>query len=162
MPIQVRKFDRPAAFLSLLLVLPLVIAPLEAGAQSAPDTEAVSERELQDFAEALPEVQAIQDEMETEISAAIDQSGLSEERFFEIHQQVQQDPGEDPAAGLEEPELKAYRETLTEITDVQNGAQEKMTAAVEATGLEMRRFYQIVMLAREDRALMERLNRYLD
>ncbi len=124
-------------------------------AQEASQTE-ISQEELQQFAKAIKQLQAIQQESEKKVVKAIEGEGLSQERFREISQ-VQQNPETQSTTEVTEEEMQSFEKAVARVTELLQAAQSKMEQAVRAEGLEIQRFNQIATAVRQTPALQQEL-----
>ena len=148
-----------ALFLSLstpaLAASPTQAAPLEVKQSSSME---VNQQELEKFAAAMREMRQIQLESRDEISAAIDEEGLSKNRFREILQ-AQRNPEVEPDASQEE--LQKFESATEQLAQIQQDTQSQMREAVTNQGLEVDRFQQILSIVREDRQLQKQVQQMI-
>ncbi len=136
-----------------LIVAALVMMVVTAGvatAQVDPDS-----REFENFAVALMGVQEVQQRVNSEIEAIITQAPLDNDRFMQIHQEVQA-TGSVPST-VEQAEARAYQEVIGDIGDIQMANQEDMIALVEDAGLSVARFNELVIEVQQDPTLQQAL-----
>ncbi len=124
-------------------------------AQEASQAE-ISQEELQQFAKAIKQLQAIQQESEQKVVKAIQGEGLSQERFREISQ-VQQNPETQLTTEVTEEEMQSFKKAVARVTELLQAAQSKMEQAVRAEGLEIQRFNQIATAVKQTPALQQEL-----
>ncbi|MFW5684798.1 MAG: DUF4168 domain-containing protein [Spirochaetota bacterium] len=150
-----------STFLGLALVLPLLLAAPIIGAQSPPGLEQVDEMEpvgddeLEHFVVAFIEVQEIQEDLNETTDERIEESELSERRFYEINQIAQQND-ESALASVSDDELTEYRTVLEDVLEIQNEQQAVMLDVVEEEDLTVDRFNRIMLALREDQELAAR------
>ncbi len=132
----------------------------EAPVQEAPQAEEVGEAELEQFVNAAREVQTIQQESRVRSVEVIENEGLTTERFNEILT-VQQDPAAAPVADVGDDELENFERALIEIADIQQGARIEMQEAIQAEGMDVERFNEILALLRENPDLQAEVERIL-
>jgi hypothetical protein len=123
--------------------------------QSAPTTK-VSQEELQKFANAVKQLQAIQRQTETQMIGAIQREGLSEQQFMQIYQS-QRNPNAQPAKKATSEEMKKYQQAVSKVTDIQRQTTPKMEKAVKSQGLELQRFNQIFAAIQADPTLKQQV-----
>ncbi len=116
----------------------------------------ISQEELQQFAKAIKQLQAIQQESEQKVVKAIQGEGLSQERFREISQ-LQQNPETQSTTEVTEEEMQSFEKAAARVTELLQAAQSKMEQAVRAEGLEIQRFNQIATAVRQTPALQQEL-----
>lgn len=119
-----------------------------------PEVDPNSE-EFERFVEAYSGVQEIQQEVSGEVQELISDSPLSQQRFQQIHQQVQ-GPGSGEA-DIPEEERNNYESLLSDVQEVQQSSQEEMIAEVEDAELSVERFNQIATAIQNDQELQQRL-----
>ncbi|MFP4011197.1 MAG: DUF4168 domain-containing protein, partial [Spirochaetaceae bacterium] len=126
--------------------------------QQAPEVDPESE-EFNRFVDALETVQEVQQEVNEEIDGVIADSSMSEEEFGEIHQQLQGQPDREDGQGadISDDEREEYRSLIDEIGAAQEDSQEEMISAIEENDMNVERFNEIMMAARSDAELQERL-----
>lgn len=161
---------RVSIVLFLLLGLGLTLsaqagsqAPGGQGAQ-APEVDPDS-GEFDRFIDALKTVQKVQEEVNEEIDELIVDSPLSEEDFGQIHRELQGQPDRDNGGSgseISEMEREQYRDLMERISTTQESSQEEMISAIEENGLNVTRFNEIMMAARSDAELQQKLQRELN
>ncbi|MFO7780856.1 MAG: DUF4168 domain-containing protein [Spirochaetia bacterium] len=138
-------------------------APGDQGAQ-VPDVDPDS-GEFDRFVDALKTVQNVQQDVNEEIDQLIADSPLSEEDFGQIHRELQGQPDRDngrSGSEISEMEREQYRDLMERIGSTQESSQEEMISAIEDNGLDVNRFNEIMMAARSDAELQEKLQRELN
>lgn len=148
-----------ALFLSLstpaIAASPTQAAPMELKQSS---TTEVKQQELEKFAAAMREMRNIQLESRDEISAAIDEEGLSKNRFRQILQ-AQRNPEVETDASEEE--LQKFESATQQLAQIQRDTQSEMREAVMDQGLEVARFQQILSIVREDPQLQKQVQQMI-
>jgi Domain of unknown function (DUF4168) len=126
---------------------------------TAPETSApaasISEEELQQFAEAVPQLQAIERTTQQEVVQTIEDSGFSRERFGQLYQQQTSGSAIEPAPTAEEQET--FTQAYSSIQKIQQDAQSEREQIIEAQGLEPQRFDQILAAVLQDPALQQQV-----
>jgi len=123
--------------------------------QQTPQTQ-VSPQELQKFAKAVKLLLPIQREANQQIALAIQQEGLSKDRFSEIFE-AQQMPQVQPATPISQQEKQKFTRTLTKVTAIQQQLQPKLKKIVQDQGLEVPRFNQIQTEVKQNPALLQQV-----
>lgn len=126
----------------------------ESAAPSAP-AASISDTELQQFAEAVPQIQAIERSTQQEVAQAIDESGISRERFRQLYQQ--QSAGSTAEADVTSEEQESFAQAYSNIQKIQQDAQAEREQAIAAQGLEPQRFDQILAAVLQDPALQQQV-----
>jgi Domain of unknown function (DUF4168) len=162
--------DRLSLFASVCTLLTL-LAPLEARAQAnrllAPSATspsvsaapAITPLELQQFVQAIKQVQTIEMESQKQMGELIKKGGLSLERFVEIDKAV--NAGVPPSKPISEDEQKKHQAITLKIQKVWQESQPKKERAVTAQGLTVSRFGEINSQVRSDRTLQEKVKQML-
>lgn len=151
-----------ALILPLLLVAPPVASQTAPGPGDGQPMSSVGEQELQSFVVAYLDVQQLQAEIQESTDARVEQSDLSTERFYEIHQLAQQEESSNALTGVESPELAEYRTVLEDVIEIQQEMQSEMVGAVQEEGLTVERFNEIMVGIREDQDLAGRAEEVLE
>ena len=130
------------------------------GMQQAPEVE-LEDGELEKFAEALVDVQFIQQDAQMEIQSLIEDSDLSIERFQEIYQSQmmgQQMGGQEMDVDVSDDEQASYDEAIEIIEEIEIGAAEEMEQAVADQGIDVERFNTLAQSIPQDPELAQELN----
>jgi len=150
---------------SLLLILtlstPALAQPSAPVAQS--QVKQVSEgeinsQEIEKFAKAIQEMRAIQIESRDKVNEALQNEGLSKERFREILK-AQRNPQED--INLSQQEQEQFETVSEKLAQIQRETQSNMKEAVESKGLEVARFQQILAAVREQPTLRQEVQQII-
>ena len=121
----------------------------------APQVE-VGSAELDQFAEAMNQVQEIQIDSQSRIENQITESELDQQRFQEIHS-ASINPQIELPDDVSEAEQAAYDELLEQLVEVEQEAQGEMQTAVQDAGLDVQRFNEIATAIQQDDELWQRL-----
>jgi hypothetical protein len=114
----------------------------------------VTDEELKAFIEVVNTVQGINQASQAEMVSAVEENGMTVERFSSIAQS-QQNPESNLEVGSEE--MKLYEETLALVEKIQIEARSEMEAAINESPLTMERYQEIAMAAQSDMELQKRL-----
>lgn len=120
-------------------------------------TEITSE-ELAKFAQAIQEMRAIQLESRDKVAQAIQEEGLSKDRFREILQAQRNPEVENDASATE---MEKFESASQKLAQIQRNTQSNMKAAVESQGLAVPRFQQILSSVREQPALQQQVQQMI-
>jgi hypothetical protein len=123
--------------------------------QTAPQTQ-ISPEELQKFAQAVKELQAIDRQAQTDMVKAVEAQGLTEKRFLEIYQS-QQKPKASAPANLSSQEKQRFGQALTSVQGIQQQTQTKMQQALKTQGFEVQRFNQVMATVLKDPTLKQQV-----
>ncbi|MFP4100429.1 DUF4168 domain-containing protein [Coleofasciculus sp.] len=127
--------------------------------QETPQLE-VSQEDLQKFASALEQLQSIEQETQVELVEAIENQGLSVERFQEIAL-AQQNPEIQPSTEISQAEVESFDQAAGQVTQIQQQAQTRMQEAVEREGLDAQQFSQIGAALQQDPTLQQQFQEML-
>lgn len=152
---------------SLLITLAMGSVPAQAqGSSPAPQpapaaTQAqVSQEELKKFASTIKKLLVINQQMESQMVQAVQNTGLSEQRFSEIHQS-KKNPAQKPAPQVTPKEEQSYSQAVAQLTQIQKDAQTKMDQAVQSEGLGTERFNQIFSVVQKNPGLKQELRKLI-
>ena len=120
----------------------------------------VSQEELQQFANLLPTLQEIGQTSQHRAVQAIEQSGLSVERFQELSE-AQQYPGAIPSSPATPEEQQSFNQVAPEIQSIQEETLDQQEEAVRAGGLEPNRFNEILVAIQEDPTLQQQVQQLM-
>lgn len=123
--------------------------------QSSPN---VSPQELEQFAQAIQQMREIQIESRDQVSEAIEEEGLSKDRFREILQ-AQRNPEVETNAS--QAEMQQFESASQKLAEIQRDTQSQMKEAVESQGLEVPRFQQILSAVREEPNLQQQVQQMI-
>ncbi|MBD1999682.1 DUF4168 domain-containing protein [Leptolyngbya sp. FACHB-541] len=136
-------------------------------AQSTPPTQAqpqsaaeVSSEDIEKFARAIAQLQTIQQETQTELLQIVEGQGLTPDRFNEIAE-AQQNPQAGADVEISDEELQSFEQAANEITTVRQQTQARFQEAVQAEGLEVEQFNQILAAVQQDPALQQEVEQIL-
>lgn len=148
---------------------------LEPSAQPTPPTEAqptspvqaqpqpaaeVSSEDIEKFARAIAQLQSIQQETQTELLQIVEGQGLTPDRFNQIAE-AQQNPQAATDVEISDEELQSFEQAANEITAVRQQTQARLQEAVQAEGLEVEQFNQILAAVQQDPALQQEVEQIL-
>lgn len=121
----------------------------------APEVD-LEDGELERFAEALVDVQMIQQDAQVDVQEIIDDSPLSIERFQEIYQgEMAPEMGE---VEVDDEEQVAFDDALDKIEEIEIDAADEMEQAVAEQELDVERFNLLAQAIPQDPDLSQELN----
>lgn len=135
-------------------------APATPEAVETPESSSISQAELQQFANAVIEVQTIERQTQESMAQLILAEGLSPERFNEIFL-AQQSVGAEPEPEITLEEQQTFEQVLSQLETIDQAAQTSKEQAVIAQGLEVERFDQILAAVRQDPDLQQQVQELL-
>lgn len=143
--------------IGLIYILPIT----QASAQDTtlqPSTairEDFSDDELKSFVKANEKVMAIQMEAEQNMVKAIEEEGLTVDRFHQILEE-QRDPQRGTETSPEE--LKSFNNAAKVILEENAKVEEQMTTSIEEQGIDIETYKQIMLAYQESPAIQSRVN----
>lgn len=148
----------------LLSILMGGYAPANAASRSlesslmaqAVDLEEVSAAEVENFASAYRTVFQIQQDAEAAMAAAVEAQGLTLERFGEIADSRQEGSTVDVST-ISETETASFSAAVDQIMTIRQQAEVDMQTAIEAEGLSVEDFNQILSEAEQNPNLRQRI-----
>ncbi len=141
-------------FKKLCLSLIVFCVALTGFSLQAQEDNALSEKEMEQFAEVFIDIQAISEDAREGMVAALDEVGMSVDRFNEI-QQMAQDPSSDLALSDEEEEQ--LNQANQSIQGIQMDAQQKMQQAILDNGMSVEKYQEIAMQVQTNPDLQQKI-----
>lgn len=139
-----------------ILFMLLMVSCMAAFAQT--EEEEVSDKELQQFASALQQVQNLDQQAQQDMVKAVEEEGLEAQRYSEI-QQAQQVP--DQESDVTDEELVKYKSASAELEKIQVEAQQKMQDKILEEGLTVPRYQELAAVIQASPELQQKLQEYL-
>ena len=122
---------------------------------SAEMREDFSDEELKSFLKANEQVMAIQTEAEQKMIKAIEDEGLTLDRFNEILEQ-QRDPQRGGETSAEE--LRSFNKAAELILQENARVEKEMTTSIEQQGIDIDTYKQIMVAYQQNAAIQNRVN----
>ncbi|SDR67044.1 DUF4168 domain-containing protein [Gramella sp. MAR_2010_147] len=144
-------------FSSLLFVVAVGTASVSAQSTTMPQQQEkieVSDAELAQFAEVFQKMRMMNQEVQKEMMAVVQEEDFELQRFNEIHQ-AKMDPEKEIETTKEEDEK--YKEVVADLEEMQPEFQKKMQNVISESDLSMERYQQLAMALRSDADLQQRL-----
>ncbi|MEG3436369.1 DUF4168 domain-containing protein [Pannus brasiliensis CCIBt3594] len=135
-----------------------LLVPNETHAETS-TVSGISPLELQQFVQALKQMQTIDLESQKQMAAIIQKEGLKLERFVEIDRA--NSSGVAPEKPVSDGEQQRYNSIVTKIQKVWQDSQPKKERAITGQGLTVARFGEINNQVRSDRALQEKVKQMI-
>ena len=129
-------------------------------AAEPPERISISQVELQQFANAVIEVQAIELQTQESMAQVVEAEGINPARFNEIFL-AQQSIGAESAPEITPEEQQTFDQVLSQLEEIDQASQTSKEQAVIAHGLEMDRFSQILTAVRQDPDLQRQVQELL-
>ena len=129
-------------------------------APAAPMGSAVTPEELEQFASAIPQLQAIEQTTQAQINQAIENTGISRDRLGELYQ-AQQTPDAEGVAEVTPEEQESLDTFLAELQTIEQENQAQQLEVIQASGLEPARFQEILAVVRQDPGLQQQLRQIM-
>ncbi|MFO7851579.1 MAG: DUF4168 domain-containing protein [Bacteroidota bacterium] len=139
-----------------LLVLTVLFCGITAFAQTE---DKVSDKELEQFASAVKEIQEINQKTQMAMIGAVEDEELSVDRFNEIFAATQ-DPNQEVNASEEE--MKKFNKANDEIVKLQNESQKQSEEEILKQDLTLNRYQEITMIIQNDEDLMGKLQKIME
>ncbi len=150
-----------SSFVAVLLGLGAVGMAQPAVAQLPPSTQPapaeVTDEQIDQFARAYLAVQTIQQEIQTEMVAAVEAEGLTVDEFNAMAQTLQASGGSE----LPPEQAESFMAAADQMATIQSSVREDMAAAIQAENLTVEEFDQILLMAQQDPSLLEQINQRL-
>ena len=121
--------------------------------------EDFSDNELKSFVKANERVTVIQLEAEQKMIQAIEDEGLSVERFNEILEQ-QRDPTRGGDTSAEE--LQSFNKAAQMILDENARIEQQMTSSIEEEGIDIETYKQIMLAYQQSPQVQDRVNKFVN
>lgn len=138
-----------------LFSLAFLMGSISAQEQSKPE---ISDADMKLFASAFQEVQAVNQQVQNKMIGAINEEGLDIQKFNEIQQATQAEGGE---SDISKEDMAKYQKSVQAIQAVQQEAQQKMQAAIEASGIPLDKYQNIMRAVQENPELQAKLSEYI-
>lgn len=114
----------------------------------------VSDAELNEFAEVFQKMRMLNQQIQQEMMAVVQEKDFELQRFNEVHQ-AKMDPKKD--IETTDKEDKKYDAVVSELETIQPEFQQKMQTVIQDSNLSMERYQQLAMALRSDAELQKRL-----
>lgn len=126
-----------------------------------PTSSDVSDEEIEQIATTIGELEPIQVKAQEKIGAALEEEGISLERFQQM-MMAMQNPQMADQVEITDEEMSIIQSMQPKLMEIQGEAEQEMSAKMEENGLTMQRYRMVVMGAQQDPELMERLQSQLE
>ncbi len=134
----------------------LQIAPEALSQTSSSQNGSITPLELNQFSQAIKQLQIIELRNQRRMTAAIKDEGLEPERFVEIEESVRT-RNVNPENPITPEEQEKYIKAATRVQEIWQEAQPKREKAVTMQGLTLQRFAQINQIISQDPDLQKQL-----
>ena len=118
----------------------------------------ISEEELSEFVEVMPEVNAIQMKFQQEMVAAVQENNMEVQRFNELAR-AQQNPNMTVEAN--ETEMQSFNAAMQAVQAIQENLNQQVQGAVSESELTMSRFQEIAMAVNSDQELQQKVQQMM-
>lgn len=149
---------------SIILTMTLMLAVTSSWSQNQikntqqEQTKDVSDKELNNFADAFTEIQSQNQKMQQEAVKTIQDEGMEIQRFNEIAS-GENDPETKSDATAEE--KKQMEHIKTKLQEMQVKFQEKVAGMIEKKGLTVQRYQEINNAVQQDKVLQDKLQKLM-
>lgn len=133
--------------------------PMRPQQQQQAQTE-VSDAQLEKFVAASQDLSAIQQSMQQEMMATVQEEGLDMKKFQEMAAQ-KQNPNKETTVEITAEDEQAYQNAMKEVQSMQMEMQQEMQATVTENGLNVQEFQQIQQAYRQDPDLQAKVQQML-
>lgn len=148
-----------------LLLVPVAVRA-QAGQLSVPQSStqaasptSVSPIELQQFVQAIRQLQVVDRQNQQKMAKVLEGEGLSPQRFSEIGQSLQNRTN--PANPISQDEKQKFERAVEKMGKIQQESLPKQQRAISMQGLQIERFRQIDVAVQEDPTLRKRVQQML-
>ncbi len=128
----------------------------QASPQNSPNSQQVSPEELQKFATAFKQLLQIELDSQQQIVQAVQNQGLSEQRFTEIFQ-AQRDPKAKPSQAISAEEKQRFDQVMAQAMQIRQQNQLQQEQAIKSQGFNEKRFNEILAVVQQDPSLMQKV-----
>lgn len=146
-------------FLFALLPAATLLAQDPSAQPSVEIRDDFSDDELKSFVKASKRITAIQMETEQKMVQAIENEGLTVDRFHQILEEQRNPQG---ATQTSVEELKSFNNAAQTIIQVNRKIEQQMAASVEEAGINIERYNQIMVAYQQSPAIQSRVDKFLD
>ncbi|PSO98171.1 MAG: hypothetical protein BRC53_06020 [Cyanobacteria bacterium SW_6_48_11] len=130
------------------------------GQQQARQAKDISQEELEKFANALEQIQTIQQESQQQMAQAVESTGLSEQRYKQIDK-AQQNPNAEGTSEVSDQEMQKFQQAQSKLAEIQKQSQSKMEQAVKDVGLEVQQFNRIFAAIQQNPELLKKVRQMI-
>lgn len=138
-------------FLSILLSSTFIVA-------QTPKQTDVSDDDLKTFAAAFKQVQAVDQQAQQDMVKAVQDEGLSVQRYNEL---LQNEENPEQNASPTEDEKQQFKNVNIQIDGIQMKAQQSMQKKIQDEGLTVERYQEIAFAIQNSTELQEKLQQYM-
>lgn len=131
-------------------------APMRPQQEQQTKTE-VSDAQLEKFVAASQDLSAIQQSMQQEMMATVQEEGLDMKKFQEMAAQ-KQNPNKETTMEISAEDEQAFQNAMKEVQSMQMEMQKEMQATVTENGLNVQEFQEIQQAYRQDPELQAKVN----
>lgn len=147
-----------------LLALALAVTPALAQQQGQPQQQQpqieLQDGELQQFVAVLESVRQVQSQAQQDMQSSLEDEGMSQQRFSEIHRQKQQSGGSGSGSGsgnISQQEEQQYQAILSELQEIRQQTSQEIQQVIQDEGFSMQRFNQIYRAVQSRPQLQQRV-----
>lgn len=148
-----------------LLLVPVVVRA-QAGQLTVPQSStqatsptSVTPIELQQFVQAIKQLQVVDRQNQQKMAKVLEEEGLSPQRFSEIGQSLQNRTN--LANPISEAEKQKFEQVIEKMGKIQQESLPKQRRAISMQGLQIERFRQIDVAVQQDPTLRKRVQQML-
>lgn len=140
------------------------------GTSTAPESVEISNAELQQFANVIPKLQEIERSAQQQLSQAIEEAGITQQRFSELYSSEQRSPNTPAPAPGSAPqaatpatpeERESFNQVLAEIQTINQQVQTQKIDVLQSEGLQPQQFNRILAAVQQDPSLQQQVQQLL-
>lgn len=131
-----------------------------AAPEASPATTEVSQAEVQQFADTIKAVQAIQVQAQEQATQIFEGQSLTQERFQEILRS-ERDPQTQPTSEVTDQEKQQFDRVTEQLSALQQNTRQQIDQAIQTSDLPRDRFAQILSMVQQDPSLRQRIEQQL-
>jgi Domain of unknown function (DUF4168) len=140
-------------------------------ASTAPESVDISDAELQQFANVIPKLQEIERSAQQQLSQAIEEAGITQQRFNELYSSEQRSPNTPAPAPDSAPqaatpatpeERESFNQVLAEIQTINQQVQTQKIDVLRSEGLQPQQFNRILAAVQQDPSLQQQVQQLLN
>ena len=150
-------FRRISGLLFFVLLAGISMGSFAQAAMTQP--KEVSDKELENFVEAVGYVQVIQEESQQEMIATVQEEGIDVQRFIEI-QQAQHNQNEE--IDVTPTEMEKYISVNQKLDVIHENSQKQMEKKISESGLTTVRYQEIGSMVQNDPVLQEKFQKLME
>jgi hypothetical protein len=125
----------------------------------------ISDAELQRFANVIPKLQEVERSAQQQLSRAIADAGISQQRFSELYSAQQPPSAGQPAAtanAATPEERESFNQVLSQIQTINQQVQSQKVNILQSEGLQPQQFNRILAAVQQDPELQQQVQQLIN